>query len=192
VGVAAGDPFGVAGFEVGGGWGGVEGRGLWVAAKVESADGYEQVGSGVMVEGDDASGLEFVLGDADCVFDEEDLPGAAGKNVEAAFFVPFGGGVTEGFVVQDFDGYVAEGLGGLIVDAVGERGGGKGGLAVLKFDGYGRLIFDRVEDLGGAEGDGDVVVAVPVHQGFRVRWDLDVEDSDGFVFEGEVVVRLGG
>jgi hypothetical protein len=31
-----------------------------------------------------------------------------------------------------------------------------------------------------------------VHESFGVRGDVDVEDADGFVFESEVVVRLGG
>jgi len=37
-----------------------------------------------------------------------------------------------------------------------------------------------------AEIDGDVVVAVPVHESFGLGGDVDVEDADGFVFEGEV------
>jgi hypothetical protein len=31
-----------------------------------------------------------------------------------------------------------------------------------------------------------------VHQGLGVRGNIDVEDADGFVFEDEVVVGLGG
>src|SRR5271170_5794225 len=78
VGVVAGEPFGVSGFEV-------AGHGtlwtilvvaLYVAAEIEVADGYEQVRAGVVVHGDNAAGLEFEFGDADTVFDEEDLFGA--------------------------------------------------------------------------------------------------------------------
>jgi hypothetical protein len=35
-------------------------------------------------------------------------------------------------------------------------------------------------------------VAVPVHQSFGAWRDFDVEDSDGFVFEGQVMSGLGG
>jgi hypothetical protein len=95
-------------------------------------------------------------------------------------------------VVEDLDGDVAEGLVAEIAGDVGEGGGGEAGFSVLKLDGDGRLVFDGVDDFGGAEGDVDVVVAVPVHESFGVGSDLDVEDTDGFVFEGEMVVRLGG
>ncbi len=40
--------------------------------------------------------------------------------------------------------------------------------------------------------DGEVVVAVPVHQGVGVGRDFDVVDADVFVFQREVVVGLGG
>ena len=75
---------------------------------------------------------------------------------------------------------------------VGEGGGGEAGFAVLEFDGYGRLAFYGVDHLGFAEGEVDVVVAVPVHQSFGVSGDFYVEDADGFVFEGQVMVGLGG
>ena len=67
---------------------------------------------------------------------------------------------------------------------MGEGGGGEAGIAVGEFYGDCGLVFDGVEDFGGAEGYGDVVVAVPVHFGVGVRRDFDVEDADGFVFEG--------
>ena len=160
---------------------------LDVAADVEIADGYQEVRAGVVVHGDYCAGLEFEYGGADGVFDEEDLLGAAGEGFEAAVFIlrgiPWRGCVAEGGVFEDFDGYVAEGLIASNAHYVGEGGGGEAGVAVLEFDGDGRLVFDGVDDLGGAEGDGDVVVAVPVHLSFGIGENLDVEDADGLVFE---------
>ena len=99
--------------------------------------------------------------------------------------------MAEGFVVCDLDGHVAEGLVGLIAGDVGEGCGGECGLAVLEFDGYRRLVFYGVDYLGGAQVDGEVVVAVPVHQGFGVGRDFYVVDADVFVFESQVMVGLG-
>lgn len=188
VGVIAGEPFGVAGFEVA-----QHGALAFdVAAEIEIRDGDEQVRAGVVVQGDDSGGLEFEFGDADAVFDEENLFGAVGEDDEAAVFIPMSGGVAEGFVLEDFDGDVAEGLIGEIAGDVGEGGGGEARFAILELDGYGRLVFDRVDDFGGAEGDIDVVVPVPVHESLGVGSDVDVEDADGFVLQGEVVMRFVG
>ena len=143
----------------------------------------------MMVHGDNAAGLEFEFGSADAVFDEENLRGAAGC-VRGGILVPFCGGVAEVGIVENFDGDVAEGIIGNIADEVGEAGGGEAHIAVGEFGGGRRLAFYVVLDFGGAEVDGDVVVTVPVHQSLSIGVDLDVEDADGFVFEGEVVVRL--
>jgi hypothetical protein len=75
---------------------------------------------------------------------------------------------------------------------VGEGGGGEASIAVHKSDGVGGLIFDGVADFGGTQVNGEVVMAMPVGEGLGVGGDFDVEDADGFVFEGEVVVRLVG
>ena len=56
----------------------------------------------------------------------------------------------------------------------------------------GRLVFYRVGDFGGSQVDSDKVVAVPVHFGGVVGRDFDVENADRFIFEDEVMVRLGG
>ena len=81
---------------------------------------------------------------------KKNLFGAVGEDVEAAVFVPVRSGrrVAEGFVFEDFYGYVAEGLVRRIADYMGEGGGSEGGLTVLEVDGYGRLVFDGVDDLG--------------------------------------------
>jgi len=194
VGVVAGEPFGVSGFEVAGhgSAGACGGVTLHVAADVKVGDGDQEVRAGVVVRGDDAAGLEFEFGGADAIFDEEDLFGAVGKDVEAAVFIPVGGGFAESFVVENFYGDIAEGVVVDVAGDVGEGSGGKVGVAILKFDSDGRLVFDGVDDFDGAEGNVDVVVAVPVHKSVGVRSELDVEDADGFVFESEVMVGLGG
>ena len=144
------------------------------------------------LRGNDGTGLQFPFGDANVVFDEEDLPGAALENVEGAIVIPFRGGCAEGGVFEEFDGDVAERLRAGGADDVGEGGGGEASVSFGEFDGDWGLVFDRVGNFCGGEGDGDVVVAVPVEQGGVVGWDFDVEDTHGFVFEGEMVVRLGG
>src|SRR5580658_273227 len=141
VGIVAGEPFAIAGFEVAG----HGALAFYVAADVEVAYGYQQVRAGVMVPGRDAAGLEFEFGDADAIFDEEDLFGPAGEGFEAAVFVPFRGRGAEGFVVYDFYGYVAEGLIGSIACYVSEGGRGEAGLAVLEFYGYWWLVFYGVD-----------------------------------------------
>jgi hypothetical protein len=192
VGVAAGDPFGIAGVEVEG----FGGFAFFVAAEVEIAHGDKEVRAGVVMQGDYGAGLEFGFGGADVVFDEEDLDGAAVENVQRAIFVfagvPFWGGGAEGGVFEEFYGDVAEGLRAGGADDVSEGGGGEASVSVGEFDGDGGLVFDRVADFCGGEGDGDVVVTVPVEKSGVVGRDFDAEDADGFVFEGEVVVRFGG
>ena len=196
VGEVAGDPFCFAGFHVGGGVSGGEGLAFDGFFEGQVGDGDYEDGSGVMVFGNDSAGLEFEFGGADGVFDEEDLLGAVVEDGEAAVFilrwVPRRRSAAQGFVVENFDGDVAEGLGAEVADGVGEGGGGEADVAVGEFDGGGRLVLNRIGDFGVAEIDGEVVVAVPVHLSFGVGIDLDVEDAYGFVFESEVMVRLGG
>jgi hypothetical protein len=192
--VVAGEPFGVAGLEV-------AGHGalrtffivaMDIAADVEVGDGDQEMRAGVVMHGHDGTGLEFEFGDADGVFDEEDLLGATLESDEGAVFIPIGMGVTERIVLEDFDGDVAEGLIGNVAGDVGEGGWGEAGFAILELEGNGRLVFHSVDDLGVSESDVDVIVTVPVHESFGARRNVDVEDSGGFVFEGEVVVGLGG
>jgi hypothetical protein len=165
------------------------------AAQVDVGYGYQQVRALVVVRGDCGAGLEFEFAGADSVFYEEDLLGASGESFQGSVFIPMdisvGGGIAEGVVGYDFYGYVAERLVGLIADYVREGGGGEGDLAVLEFDGYGRLVFYGVDYFGCAQVDGEVVVTVTVHEGFGVGQDFYVVDADIFVFEGEVVVGLG-
>jgi hypothetical protein len=191
VGVAAGEPLDVSCFEVAGHfarhWAGAGD----VAEKVEVGDCDQQMQAGVVVHGDHASGLELELGDADAIFDEENFLRAALQDVQAAIFVPFGGGVAEFVVLEDFDGEVAEGL-VVIVDDVSEVAGSEADLAVLQLDGEGIFAGYGVGDFAGAEHDVDIVVSVTVEQRVGVRGDVDREDADLGVGEDEFVVGLGG
>ena len=187
VGVGAGEPFCIAGLEVAG-HGALS---FQVAAEIEIGDGNEQTRAGVKVFRDRGAGLEFELGDADAVFDEEDFFSAALQDVETSVFVPVGGRVAEFVVLQKFDDDIAEGLSREIAGHVGEPGGEQVGVAVLELDGDGILALDRIDDFGRAEVDVDVVVAVNVHQSLGVRSDFNGEDTDLIVGEGLVVVRFG-
>ena len=179
VGILAGEPFAVAGFEVAG----HGAHAFHVAADFEIGDGYQQVRAFVVIHGDCGAGLEFEFGGADSVFYEEDLLGASRESFEGAVFVPMGGRLAEGFVVCDFYGHVAEGLVGSVAGYVGEGGGRETRVAVLEFDGGGRFVLDLVDYFGCAQSYVDVVVAVPVHERVGVGRDFDVVDADVFVFE---------
>ncbi len=151
----------------------------------------------MVLHGDHASGLEVDFRDADTVFDEQDFFGATVEDVEAAVFVgvagiPVRGRVAKFVVLQKFDGDVPEGLRREIAEDVGEGGGHEADVAVGQRERYWRFAFDGVDDLGGAESNEDVVVAVIVHESLRVRRDVDVEDADLIVDECLMMVGLGG
>jgi hypothetical protein len=95
-------------------------------------------------------------------------------------------------VLQEFDEDDAEGVVGEIARDVSEVAGGEACVSISQLEGDGIFALDRVGDVGGAERDVSVVVAVPVHQRVGVRRDFGVEDADLIVGEDEVVVRLGG
>ena len=150
----------------------------------------------MVMKGDHASGLKFEFGDADAIFYEEDFFRAAFEDFEAAVFfgmrgVPMGRGLAKFVVLEEFDREVMEWL-VENVDDVGETAGRESGLAVLQLAGERIFAFDGVDDLGGAEHDVDVVVAMPVHESVGVRGDIDGEGADLGVLEDKVVVRLGG
>lgn len=123
MGIVAGEPFAVAGFEVAG----HGAHAFYVAANLQIGEGYQQVRSFVVIHGDCGSGLEFEFAGADSVFYKEDLLSASGESFEGAVFIPFhisvSGGVAERFVVYDFYGDVAERLVGAVAGYVGEGGG---------------------------------------------------------------------
>jgi hypothetical protein len=66
--------------------------------------------AGVIVLGNYSAGLEFEFSDSDAVFYEQDLFGATLEDVKGAVFIPVSGGAAEGFVFEEFDGYVAKRL----------------------------------------------------------------------------------
>lgn len=140
----------------------------------------------MVVHGDCGAGLEFEFAGADSVFYEEDLLGASGESFQGAVFIPLdvsvSGGVAQGFVGYDFYGYVAEGLVASVAGYVGEGSGGEMSFAVLEMESGRRFAFDLVDYFGCAEGNVDVVVAVPVHERVGMGWDFDVVDADVFVF----------
>jgi len=189
VGVASGEPFDVSGFELGRGGAAA----FDVAAEVDVGDGDDEVRAVVVMAGDDASGLELDFGDAGVVFDEEDFLRAGVEDVEAAVFVPVGGGCGAGFfVLHEFDGDVAEGRVATILSDVSEVAGGEASVAIFQRQVNGGFALDFVGELRVAERDEEIVVAMTVHEGGIVRGDLDFEDADVFVLQGEVVVAFVG
>jgi hypothetical protein len=198
VGILVGEPFRVSGLKVA--WTRpVFGRAVsaWVVGEeVETGHGDQQQRMREGSPGDDSAGLKFEFGDADAIFYEEYLLGATIEDIETAVLVPLqvsvSSGVAKGFVFEDLDGYIAEWVIGDIARYVSEGGGGEAGFAVLELDGYGRLVFDGIDDFGVAQGYVDIVVTMPMHQSFGMRGDLNVEDSDRFVCEGQVMTGLGG
>jgi hypothetical protein len=190
--VISNEPPGVAGLEVAGHQALHASVALNVVAEIEIGNGYQKVRAGVAVHGDCASGLEFELGSADGIFDEKDLLRAVIQDCQSTIFVPFGRGATEGFVLEQFDRDIAEGPGADIANEVCEGSGRKPSVAFAKFHRDGRLLLDGVGDFGRRERDRDVVMAVPVSEGFSIGINLDIKDTDRIVFEGEMVVRLVG
>ncbi len=75
---------------------------------------------------------------------------------------------------------------------MGEVAGDKTGFAILQLERDGRLALDVVLDLRSAERDVDVIVVMDVHESRVMGWDLDLKHAYIFVFEGEVVMGLGG
>ena len=146
VGIVAGEPFGVAGFEVAG----HGSHGLLRRCECrDRVTATSKCGPVWWCMGTTPSGWSSNS--------ETRIPSLTkriclvppGKVVEATVFVPFdisvSSGVAEGFVFEDLDGYVAEGAIGDVARYVGEGGGGEAGFAVLKLDGYGRLVFYGVD-----------------------------------------------
>jgi hypothetical protein len=111
--------------------------------------------------------------------------------VEAAFFVPFTGGV-EFVALQEFDGYDLERLVGEIFGGVGKGARDEDGFAVLKSTQEWGLADDVIFDLGGGQDDEDVVVTVMMHDHGGVGREIDFESARVRALEEEMVVGLGG
>ena len=106
--------------------------------------------------------------------------------------VPVSRRVAEVVVFEYLDGDVAEGLVGKIARDVGEGRGREASLAIQELDGDRLLAQNLVDNFSRAQGDVDVVVAVPMHERIGVGRDFDVEDADELVLENEMMVGLGG
>jgi hypothetical protein len=161
-----------------------------VAAQMQVGDSYDDVRSVVMVFGKDAAGIELKVSGADVVFDEEDVLGAAVEDVEAAFFVPFVGGL-EFVALQEFDGDDLEGLVSQIFGGVGEGAGNEDGLAVLESAQERVFANDVVLDLRCREDYEDVVVAVVMRDHGGVGCEVDLEGARVGVLEQQVMAGLG-
>jgi len=95
-------------------------------------------------------------------------------------------------VLEKLDGYVAERRGGEITRRMGKASGEEASLAVCQFEFDGRLAQNCVFHIRGAADHVDVVVTVAVHLRGFVWGDFEIKDAYGFVFENEVMMRLGG
>jgi len=189
VGVAAGEPLHVAGLE--NAWHGA--LAYDIAAHLQVGYRDQQVRAGMVMAGHSGAGLQLGFGDADAVLNENDVLRASGEDVEAAFFVPLGRRVLAGgFVLQKFESHVAERSVGQIAGDVGEVASDKARFAILQVKRDGRLALDVVLGLRGAERDVYVVMVMGVHESCVMGWNLYLEHADIFIFEGEVVMRLGG
>ena len=97
---------------------------------------------------------------------------------EAAVFlgmgrIPVGGGLTKFVFPQKLDRDVTERLGEKISEDVGEGSGDEAAICVGQCESGGIFALDRVDNLGGAEHDLDIVMTVPVHQSLGMWGNLD-------------------
>src|SRR5215470_9058208 len=140
-----------------------------------------------------ATWLKIDLGDACAVFNEQDVLCAAVKDVQTALLVPFGRRRGAGFfVLQKLDGDIAEWSVRKITGDVSEVGSEESSLAVLELQFGGGLAFDFVGDIGGADGDIEVVMAVAVHERRVAGTDFYLEDADEVVLEDLAMMSLVG
>ena len=189
MGVSTGDPLHVAGLDLYG----AGGLALDVAAEVQVGDGDDQVWAGVVMAGYGRARLQLGLGYAHAVLHKHDVLRPAGQDMQAAFFVPLRRRrLVGGFVLQQFDRYGAEWRACEVARDVGKSALRKTGFAVLHFESDRRLAFNFVRDVGLAERNENVVVAMAMQQGRIVRGDLSQPHPDLLVFEKKMVVGLSG
>ncbi len=154
-----------------------------VGTQVRIADGNQQMRADPMHR-HNSSGLEFKFGCAHAILHEQDLLGTVGQDFDAAFFRPVRGCLAQRLVLHQFDGHVAKRLRAHVLHKVRKSRGHEAGIAVGEFDVDSGFVLHRIGHLGCAEGDRDVVVAMPVHQRLRARGNLDVENAHRLVLEG--------
>ena len=171
---------------------------LDAAAHLVIVNGHHQLRTDGMMHGDDGSGLQFEFGDADAVLDEKNFFAAALEDGEAAVFlgmgrIPMGGSLAKFCRPaearsrrygkagrKDFRKMWAKGPGTTLTSRVGQCEGG------------GIFALDRVDNLGGAEHDIDIVMTAPVHQSLGMWGNVDIEDADLIVGQNHLVVGFGG
>jgi hypothetical protein len=94
--------------------------------------------------------------------------------------------------MQQFDGDVAEGSVGVVAGDMGEAAAGEVDFTVLENEMGFWLAKDGVGDVGGAEGDENVVVVMLMELSFAKRRDFDEISSHVGVFNLQVMMRFAG
>ena len=94
--------------------------------------------------------------------------------------------------LQQFDGDVAEGSVGEVVRDVGEAAASEVRFTVLELKMDFGFVEDGVDDVGRAERYVNVVMVMLMKLRVLVRRDFDVVNSDIFIFDSQMMVRLAG
>ena len=95
-----------------------------------------------------------------------------------------------GFVLQKFDGDIAERRVRQIARNVGEVARRKSGFAIFQFHRGWGLAFDFIRKIRRPNRDLDVIVVMDVHQCGIMRGNFDLEYADVLVFERQVMMLL--
>ena len=94
--------------------------------------------------------------------------------------------------VEELDGDVAEGGVAQVAGDVGEAAAAEVDVAVFEDEVDFGFVTDRVNDIGVAEGDEDVVVIVLVELGIGMGSDFDIVGAEEGVFNLQVMVGFAG
>ena len=97
-----------------------------------------------------------------------------------------------GFVLQQFDGDVAEWLVGQVARDVSEVARPEADFAILQFHRHWTLAFHFIGEVRGPQCDVNIIMVMDVHQRRIVRRDPHLKHAHILVFKSEVVTRLGG
>lgn len=170
---------------------------LDIAAHLVIVNGHHQVRTGVMMHGDDGSGLQFEFGDADAVFDEKNFFGAAIEDGEAAVFlgmgrIPVGGGLAKFFVPRSSIVTLRKGWAERFRKMWAKVPGTKLTSASASARVAGSLPLTALTIWATPKHDIDIVMRVPVHQSLGMWGNVDIEDADLIVGQNHLVVRFGG
>jgi len=136
--------------------------------------------------------LEVDFGDARSILHEKKFAAAARERLLAVSLRQSGRRLPQFFILQQFNRYVAKRLVGEIPGDVGKVSRRKPRVAVVELDLHGRLALDFVGNVSIAERDGEVVVAMAMHERRSMGRNLDLEGANVFVFKGKVVRGFRG